>query len=85
MYNALLNRVVEVIKTTVAPNPRDSFDEVYYSSLFSPDKAQALLEEKRKKQDMANKLVVGATALAVVGELFHIAKRSGVIDKVLKR
>lgn len=88
MYNALLDRVVKVITTSaelikskdVTPEKSD-----FYNQLFAPE----IYEEKRRKEqkveNIRNGLIVGATTLAVVGEIYHIGKRSGVVKKILKR
>jgi len=85
MYNALLTKVTKVIDQHFkVTNQEDSFDE-FFNLMFHPEAYAAQQEEKRKKENNKQKLILGVTAIAVIGEGYHLAKRSGVIDKVFKR
>ena len=85
MYNALLERVVKVIQGTVGHKPEEEQRSEFYNLMFDPDAYMAAQEKRRKKEERTNQLIVGATALAVLGELYHIGKRSGIIDKIRNR
>lgn len=85
MYNNLLQNVVKVINTSarLVENDEQQHSD-FYNMLFAPE----LYEEQRRKQlrreQLKNKMIVAATSLAVVGELYHVGKQSGIINK-LKR
>lgn len=85
MYNALLTKVHRVIDDTVGRKPSSQEEwNHFYNSMFNPDAHNAYMEEQRKKESLRTKLVVGTTVLAAVGEGYHLAKRSGILDKIRK-
>ena len=85
MYTTLLTTVISTINNTVKKvNPYDELDQSY-NLIFNPREYAKYREGQRAKEELGNKIIIGATALAVVGELAHIAHRSGLINKILKR
>ena len=84
MYNNLLNNVTNVIKRSTTPSASEKMDVMYYQ-MFNPKVAQERVEGMRKREELGGKLVLAATGLAVAGEVIHLAKRSGIIDKITKR
>lgn len=85
MYNALLEKVISVIKQATEPEPKEEDRSEFFNAMFNPDAYLAYQEKKRKKEEFRNKLILGVTVTAVVGEGYHLAKRSGIIKKLLKR
>ena len=86
MYNALLDRVINIIKTTdkiTEPKEEDFSD--FYNRLFSPELHKEEMARRRKKENLKNSLIIGATSLAVIGEIGHLIKRSGIINKIIKK
>ena len=82
MYSTLLNRVVKVINETVgkSPSEKNGADD-FYNLMFKPDVYKAQMEERQVREKRTNQLIVGATAIAAIGELYHIVKRSGMLNK----
>lgn len=85
MYNALLSKVVAVIKQSTELDPKEEDRSEFFNAMFNPDAYLAYQEKKRKKEEFRNKLILGVTVTAVVGEAYHLAKRSGVVRKLFKR
>jgi hypothetical protein len=85
MYNALLDRVITVINRTVGHKPEEEERSEFFNYMFNPEAYLATQEKKRKQEERVNKLIAGATILAVGGELYHLTKRSGILNKFKKK
>lgn len=83
MYNTLLSNVINVIKSTTEISSKEKMDNLYLN-MFSPLAAQEQLESMAKRQEVGTKLILGATALAVIGEVYHVARRSDILSKIKK-
>ena len=86
MYNRLLENVVTVINSTT--NLMDSKEDNYsdfYNAFFSPEIHQERMTRKMRREKIRNGLIAGATSLAVVGELYHVAKRTDILKKITRR
>jgi len=83
MYNGLLNRVIEVINQSVNPKPTLSEEWDYeMARFFSPEEFVYKRDQREQREEQARRLVLFATGLAVVGETYHLAKRSGILKKI---
>jgi hypothetical protein len=86
MYNKLLENVIGVINTTAKlSEPKQPERSDFYNMLFAPELYEEELRRARRQEEIKNKLILGATSLAVVGEVYHIAKSSGIVNKIIKR
>lgn len=85
MYNALLTKVLAVINQQVKVSTQKEERSEFYNLMFNPEAYIAYQEKKRKKEEQKQKIILGVTAAAVVGEGYHLAKRSGIVGKILKK
>lgn len=85
MYNALLDRVISVINQTVTYKPEEEQRSEFYNLMFNSEAYLEQQNKKRKNEELKTKLIVGATLAATVGEAYHLAKRSGILKRILKR
>ena len=84
MYNNLLQTVIRTVNTAVKPDAYEELDATY-DMMFHRERYTEYRERARQKIEMGNKVIIGATGLAVAGELIHLVKKSGIIGKILKR
>lgn len=84
MYNSLLEKVTKVINDTVGANKPDPAND-FYSMMFNPEAYYEAKKKEEKRKKIANAVIIGATALAATGELYHIAKRSGLLNKLKRK
>ncbi len=86
MYNAMLDRVITAITDVVGYQPIEEKRSEFFNLMFNPEAYSATQEKKRRREDLKNKLILGATAIAVVGELTHLSKPliSRIANKIQK-
>jgi hypothetical protein len=88
MYNAMLTRVVSLINQVDAatkPPVKDNFYSDFYNQLFAPEIYREQMEQARKQEALKNKAIIAVTGVAVLGEAYHLARRSGLLDKLKNR
>lgn len=85
MYNALLTKVIAVINQQVKVSTQKEERSEFYNLMFNPEAYMAYQEKKRKKEEQKQKIILGVTAAAVVGEGYHLVKKSGIAGKILKK
>ena len=85
MYFSLLNQVTNVINKAVRAETQQERVDGLYNYMFNPEAYAKQAADRARKERLANRLVAVATATAAIGEVVHLAKRSGVIDKIVKK
>lgn len=85
MYGNLLTKVVQVINNTVGRprTPSEDFD-AFAEAMFNQKAYASRLERERKREELKWRLIGGATIIAAAGELYHVVKRSDLMNR-LKR
>ena len=83
MYNSLLTKVIHVVKTARHEPVSNGYSE-QYNYLFNPEEWLRMQNQKIEHEKRTNQIIAGVTALAVVGELYHLAKRSNMLKKLIK-
>lgn len=85
MYDSILGKVIIAIKEVGRYQPETEQRSEFYNSLFNPEAYLEQQERRRRKEELVSKLIVGATALAATGEIYHVLKRSDTVKTLLKK
>lgn len=85
MYNKLLENVVNLVeKTAQQAKPKADTHSEFYNMLFNPEEFEQRREKEAKIERAKNALIIGATSLAVLGEVTHLVKSSGILKRLKK-
>ena len=84
MYVTLLSKVEKVVRTVIEQPKQDMTDE-WMNMMFAPEKYMEYKQEERNRKHKADMVVAGATVVAVVGEVIHLARKSDTVKNFLKR